>query len=107
MAFKLFRYPNIVLRVPQAPAFEAIEYHEDYTGVFRQQSEFRGKPTPEIDDRWQKLWNYREFDVPESKWGLLNRTGDDTIVRTSKGGGAALMWGLHQLHCLVCAFLSA
>ena len=85
-----------------APAFEAIEYHEeDYTGVFRQSSEFRGKPTPEIDERWVKLWDYREFDVPESKWDLLNRTGDETIVRTAKGGGAALMWGMHQLHCLV------
>jgi hypothetical protein len=43
----------------------------------------------------------REFDVPESAWPLMNRTADGSIVRTPKGGGAALLWGMHQLHCLV------
>ena len=74
--------------------------------MFRQKSEFRGKPTPEIDDRWLKLWDYREFDVPESHWASMNHSGDTSIVRTEKGGGAALMWGMHQLHCLVSQVLS-
>ncbi|KAJ4349427.1 uncharacterized protein N0V89_008042 [Didymosphaeria variabile] len=103
-----------------SPAFEAIEYHEeDYSGLFRQASAYRGKPTPELDEQWLKLWDCeptisplfniiqaktdqdREFDVPESAWPRMNRTADPSIVRTSKGGGAALFWGMHQLHCLV------
>ncbi|KAF1976757.1 hypothetical protein BU23DRAFT_626174 [Bimuria novae-zelandiae CBS 107.79] len=82
--------PSIFPRSPRptdampAPAFEAIEYHEEvYTGAFRQTTEYRGTPTLEIDERWLKLWDYREFDVPEEKWGLMNRTGDSTITRTS------------------------
>ncbi|KAF2439302.1 hypothetical protein P171DRAFT_370123, partial [Karstenula rhodostoma CBS 690.94] len=65
-----------------------------------QASDYRGKPTPELDEQWLKLWDYREFDVPESAWPRMNRTADPTIVRTPKGGGAALLWGMHQLHCL-------
>jgi hypothetical protein len=45
-----------------APAFEAVEYHEeDYKGIFHQASAYRGKPTPELDERWRKLWDCESF----------------------------------------------
>ena len=44
------------------------------------------------------------FNVPDDKLSLLNKSLDRTWQRTPPehgGGVAAMMWGFHQLHCLV------
>jgi hypothetical protein len=54
----LSEFPEFECRLTYgtAPAFEAVEYHEeDYKGIFHQASAYRGKPTPELDERWRKL----------------------------------------------------
>ena len=88
-----------------APALEAVEYHDEtLPGAFLQPSPYRGTPTPDIDARWEKLWDWGAFNVPEDKIPLLNKSTDDPWHHTdpSHGGGVAgLFWGFHQIHCLV------
>jgi hypothetical protein len=44
------------------------------------------------------------FDVPVDKLHLLNKSAEESWQHTPEefgGGVAAMMWGFHQLHCLV------
>ncbi|EXV00379.1 DUF3328 domain protein [Metarhizium robertsii] len=85
-------------------SLEAVEYHDEtLPGAFLQPSPYRGTPTPDIDARWEKLWDWGAFNVPEDKIPLLNKSTDDPWHHTdpSHGGGVAgLFWGFHQIHCL-------
>jgi hypothetical protein len=88
-----------------APALEAVTYHgETLPGAFHHPSPYRGMPTPEIDSRWEKLWDWGAFNVPEDKIPLLNKSTSTAWHHTDPefgGGVAGLFWGFHQIHCLV------
>ncbi|RYP20474.1 hypothetical protein DL765_002773 [Monosporascus sp. GIB2] len=95
---------NKATSVLTAPALEAVAYHDEtLPGDFLQPSPYRGTPTPEIDSRWEKLWDWGAFNVPEDKIPLLNKSRSGSWHRTDPkfgGGVAGLFWGFHQIHCL-------
>jgi hypothetical protein len=87
-----------------APATEALElYDTDFTNGFRDQSPYGGPPTPEVEARWDKLWNVGGISISEDNLLSLNRTTEGYVrFSEEKGGGyAAVIEVYHHLHCLV------
>ncbi|KAK3349067.1 hypothetical protein B0T25DRAFT_623934 [Lasiosphaeria hispida] len=68
-----------------------------------QPSPYRGRPTPEIEESWLKLWRVPTIHLPETKLAALNKTpaSDYTHVSPEYGGGVmGFLDVFHQLHCL-------
>lgn len=85
----------------KAPAMEGLEFLEqDFANSFNGKSEYRGRPTPELEDRWNKLWHVGGISVPESSLAALNRSTEE-YAKTKDGTYAAMIEVHHQLHCLV------
>ncbi|KAH8587733.1 hypothetical protein B0O99DRAFT_747327 [Bisporella sp. PMI_857] len=89
---------------PYSPALAAVTYHEEtLLGAFLQPSPYRGTPTPEIDSRWEDIWDWGAFNIADDKIHLLNKSRSVKWHHTDPefgGGVAALSWGFHQIHCL-------
>ncbi|KAK7184349.1 hypothetical protein PSPO01_09726 [Paraphaeosphaeria sporulosa] len=83
-----------------APAYEGVEYYEtDFANAFTQESEYRGRPTSELEDRWAKLWRIGGISVPASNLAALNRSKEG-YAQTSDGMYGAFLEVHHQIHCL-------
>ncbi|KAK2058041.1 hypothetical protein LY76DRAFT_616784 [Colletotrichum caudatum] len=91
---------------PYSPYFETgnmefLEYTEE--NHLMQPSPYRGKPTPEIEEAWIRLWRVLPIRFPEDKLALLNKTPPERYehVPESLGGGVkGFVNVFHQLHCL-------
>ncbi|KUJ15076.1 uncharacterized protein LY89DRAFT_589180 [Mollisia scopiformis] len=87
-----------------APALEAVEYiTQDFSDAFNSTSIYRGPPTRELEDAWEKLTFKHAIEVPEDKIHGLNRTEADHLRRVPSDVGTgyvALIEVFHQLHCL-------
>ena len=88
-----------------APLIEAVEYEEiDFANSFAEKSPFRGPPTAEMDEAWDKLWKFGGVNIPAQQFQTLNRSHEKTYQRVDEergGGYAGMIEGFHQLHCLV------
>ena len=110
-----------------APMMEAVEYGKvQFENAFHQKSQYRGSPTPELEQAWLDLWNcmlhkpasYKfransilsedtvgAINVPFNKLSELNKSQEVSWKRVSPkngGGVSALIEVFHQIHCLVC-----
>ncbi|KAI0474681.1 hypothetical protein F4859DRAFT_514530 [Xylaria cf. heliscus] len=90
-----------------SPANEAIEYENiEIENGFGHESPYRGPPTPELEQAWEKLWRYGDYRFPEGNLPLINRTvnlGDNKTLKPwhdGKGGFHGQLEVFHQLHCL-------
>ncbi|RGP72661.1 multidrug resistance [Fusarium longipes] len=108
------KYPSIVS--PEAPMHEAIELVEyDFNHDFDVGSKYRGPPTPELEEAWDKLWRFDPVPFPESKLSHVNRTGGfrngkeklarlgdvkQNVTEDERGPIAANFEVFHQIHCL-------
>jgi hypothetical protein len=89
---------------PTAPALEVVEYEDTLlVGHFIEPSPYRGRPTPEKDALWERLWDWGAFNIPDDQFPLLNKSGEPWhhVGQEFGGGVAGLSWGYHQIHCLV------
>ncbi|TDZ54060.1 Cyclochlorotine biosynthesis protein O [Colletotrichum trifolii] len=80
---------------------EFVEYTEQ--NHLMQPSPFRGKPTPEVEEAWIRLWRVPPIRFPEDKLPALNKMPADKYehVPESLGGGVkGFLNVFHQLHCL-------
>ncbi|TEA19128.1 Cyclochlorotine biosynthesis protein O [Colletotrichum sidae] len=88
-----------------APVHEVFEYEDvQFDNAFWQPSPYKGKPTPELEAKWQELWYYGSFDLPDSYLPALNKSADgvggDAWARTASGSLLAGLEVFHNLHCL-------
>jgi len=84
---------------------EAVEYEgKNYENYFSHESEFRGPPTPELEQKWSTIIDFPSISIPHSKIGLLNRSAaEEDFVEASAPGQSGYIAGVevfHHLHCL-------
>lgn len=88
-----------------APALDAIQYeYQLLQGSFMEPSPYRGRPTPQMDALWERLWDWGAYNVPEHQLRALNKSESvpwHHVDEQFGGGLAGMSWGYHQLHCLV------
>ncbi|KAH8807267.1 hypothetical protein F5884DRAFT_880153 [Xylogone sp. PMI_703] len=85
-----------------SPMMEAVEY-EWTTWDMVNTDGYSGKPTEEIEARWDYLWQYGSLGIPASKLHLLNKSVSENWLYTAPelgGGVTALFEVFHQIHCL-------
>ncbi|KAI1815497.1 hypothetical protein GGS20DRAFT_333095 [Poronia punctata] len=82
-----------------SPANEAIRWEPKYLDTrLRQQDEYVGGPTPEVDKAWNDLIDLSNIKVPSSE---ISRIGKTSIqVPDEPGQSWATLGVIHELHCL-------
>ncbi|KAL9597002.1 MAG: hypothetical protein Q9219_005428 [cf. Caloplaca sp. 3 TL-2023] len=91
-----------------SPALEAtLPLHNvKFNGTLEYPSDFRGPPSPELDDAWETLVNRQSigaFGISDADFLRLNQTLDGNTTRLGDYQGGQLFATLevfHQLHCL-------
>lgn len=111
------------LHILTAPAHPAIRYHPvEFNGTFDFPSIYRGTPTPEIDDAWDRISvdgmsprvkfaaSGRRSDalvrptrIDKSVLSKIGKKETSSLVKFREEDGGGFMGGtevFHQLHCL-------
>lgn len=90
-----------------APALEAVDYEwMKWPNQFSQPSEFRGYPTPELEQAWENISRATSY-FPFSTDRLLDIQKSNVSAGTwlpageSSDAVVAMLEVNHQLHCLV------
>jgi len=85
-----------------SPLLDAVEYEKrNFNNAFAHDTLYRGPPTQELEDSWDKLWRYGGVKIPKEKMQELDRSPDGDFRPTEDGTGYhALIEMFHQLHCL-------
>ncbi|KAM7187955.1 protein of unknown function (DUF3328) domain containing protein [Rhypophila sp. PSN 637] len=85
-----------------SPLNDAVEYHDyNFDNKFAHKTEFRGPPTPELEETWTRLWQMGEIRIPEDKIPILNEgRPHKEFKKFPDGGYAAGVMMFHQLHCI-------
>ncbi|KAG8404946.1 hypothetical protein J3459_022397 [Metarhizium acridum] len=89
-----------------SPAFEAVEYYQTtFEGEFLAPSVWRGQPSPELDEAWNRIsiGGTGSLRISKDDLSRLNKSADAEIT-TGFGDGTddvqVLLEVFHQLHCL-------
>ncbi|KAK8915378.1 Cyclochlorotine biosynthesis protein O [Metarhizium anisopliae] len=91
-----------------SPAFEAVEYYQTtFEGEFLAPSVWRGPPSPELDEAWNRI-SIRGTGSLRIAKDDLSRLNKSAYAEITAGFGdgtndvQVLLEVFHQLHCLVC-----
>ncbi|TGJ79242.1 hypothetical protein E0Z10_g9525 [Xylaria hypoxylon] len=88
-----------------SPAVEggAIGYYDtNFRNEFGGKTEFGGPPTPELEDRWDKLWSQGSIEISKSGVEKLGKSTDKLMhaKNDTTRGYRGVLEVFHQLHCL-------
>ncbi|KAJ6578017.1 hypothetical protein B0H19DRAFT_1122111 [Mycena capillaripes] len=88
-----------------SPAQPAIRYHPvKFNGTFNFPSIYRGTPTPELDDAWDRISvDVRPTRIDKSVLPKIGKEETSSLVKFREEDGGGFMGGtevFHQLHCL-------
>lgn len=87
-----------------APANEAL-INEPYittqwNGSLWYDSGFKGPPTPEVEENWQKIMRYGMIGVEASDYDKVNKSLQTAVYFPDDQGYMTTLIGTHHLHCL-------
>ncbi|KAJ7240979.1 hypothetical protein C8J57DRAFT_1192966 [Mycena rebaudengoi] len=95
----------IALLSVHSPAHPAIRYHPvEFNGTFDFPSIYRGTPTTELDDAWDRISvDVRPTRIDKSVLSKIGKKETSSLVKFREEDGGGFMGGtevFHQLHCL-------
>ncbi|KAF2968367.1 hypothetical protein GQX73_g5232 [Xylaria multiplex] len=87
-----------------APAVESVgqRYSWQYLGEFGQPSPWRGQPSAEVDEAWNKITRTGAISVTQQDLERLGKLHNSSVMLPIESGGGymASLEAAHQMHCL-------
>lgn len=93
-----------------APGLEVVEYHHEmWPADFFAPSKWRGPPSPELDEEWEKISNEDRYIMRMNRHDLPKINKSDTVDvawgfnadKHDPDGVKFIFEAFHQLHCVV------